>query len=149
MGTGYLCGVGKWCSNANPRLLFMWYKHKTNEKKAFLWNARVWLINNCKMCAACRWEFERTSWGLDSQSQPVKWELLEEPGNPGLPVGNGMGWDFMCYRPPECAALCWQEVFLIPCRLWGFWGSRVFPELWHGFLLPIGMHKWMGKLKMK
>lgn len=24
----------------------------------------------------------------------MKWELLEEPGNPGLPVGNGMGWRF-------------------------------------------------------
>lgn len=105
-------------------------------KKAFLWNARVWLINNCKMCAACRWEFERTSWGLDSQSQPVKWELgVGTPWRAWKSRPARGKWDGMeillCVINLRSVQHCAdRRYFSFPaaCEAFG-WGSRVFPEL--------------------
>lgn len=66
----------------------------------------IWLINSHKRCASHRWEFQRTSWGLDSQSRSVKWELDRSPskclGVLACPWQIGWRFCYMLWTPKIC-----------------------------------------------
>lgn len=113
------------CSNANPRLFFMWSTVQNKGEEHSREREGIQLINSHKMCATYRWEFQRTLWGLDSESQSVKQELgmgVPQSAQKSLPAHGKWDGDFVtCCQPLESATLCWWEAFLSLCCPWGIW----------------------------
>lgn len=113
----------------------------------------ILLINSHKRCASYRWEFQRTSWGLDSQSQSVKWYLDTSPSKclGVLVCPWKIRWRFCCIVNLQgLQHHTGERRFKVSAAYDALAGGRkVFPALQLGFLLPVGTHKSRSLLKMK